>query len=99
MFQHRFEYAVVLVKPLPCECSAPTRAIRDGPHKGGQHLDIGGGVGVTAQATFHLPAETTHDVPQRLIRETHGVQVLINLHNKHAYRDIKRLVMVGYPNT
>lgn len=60
-----------------------TWSIRDGPDEGGQHLDGGGGVGVTAQPVLHFPAEPVHDVLHRLIRETHGVQVLINLRTRH----------------
>lgn len=56
-----------------------TWSIREGPDEGGQHLDGGRGVGVTVEPVLHLPAETTHDVLQRLVRQTHGVQVLVNL--------------------
>lgn len=56
-----------------------TWSIREGPDEGGQHLDGGRGVGVTVEPVLHLPAETTHDVLQGLVRQTHGVQVLVNL--------------------
>lgn len=60
-----------------------TWSIRDGPDECGQHLDGRSGVGVTVEPIVHLPSEPVHDVLQRLIRETHGVQVLINLRNRH----------------
>lgn len=63
-----------------------TWSIRDGPDKRGQHLHCGRGAGVPAEPVLHLPAEPVHDVLERLIGEPHGVQVLINLRNRHGER-------------
>lgn len=61
-----------------------TWSIRDGPDEGGQHLDSSRGVCVTAESILHFPAEAVLDVLQRVVRETHGVQVLINLENRRT---------------
>jgi len=66
--------------------SQSTWSIRYGPDKGGQHLDSGSGIGVMAKSILHFPTEPVHDVLQCVIREAHGVQVLINLREKHRQR-------------
>ncbi len=57
-----------------------TWSIRNGPYKGGQHLDGSCRVSVSSQSVLHFPSVAGHDVAQRLIREPHGVQVFVNLH-------------------
>lgn len=63
-----------------------TWTIRNGPYKGGQHLDSSCRVGVSCQSVLHFPSEAGHDVAQSLVREPHGIQVFVNLnewtHNK-----------------
>lgn len=71
-----------------------TRSVRDRPDEGGQHLDSGRGIGVTAQPFPQLHTETGHDVSQCLIREAHGVQVLINLPQKQRMKATGLLIFI-----
>lgn len=51
-------------------------------YKRGQHLQSRGGICVPVQSLHQFPPKLLGDVQQRLIREPHGVQVLINLKAK-----------------
>lgn len=60
-------------------CHSHTCAVRGGPHKGGQHLHRGGGVGVSSQPFLHLLAEALGHLLEGLLGEPHVVQVLVHL--------------------
>lgn len=51
-------------------------------HKRRQHLQCRGGIRVPVQSFGQLPPKLLGDVQQGLIREPHGVQVLVNLKAK-----------------
>ena len=54
-----------------------TSAVRGGAYKCGQHLEGGGGVGVSAQALVHLPSEPQRHVNQVLIRQPQVAQIFV----------------------
>lgn len=63
---------------------ALTWAVGNWVHKRWQHLQGWCGIRVPVQSLDQLPPKLLSDVQQRLIREPHGVQVLINLKEKHT---------------